>query len=639
MCGIAVIISKNPGDLALIEPVTDRLAHRGPDRRGFYKGHGVALGHRRLSILDLSDAATQPMKNETGDLWLVCNGEIYNYQENREKLKARGHRFCSMSDNETLIHLYEEYGDAFLDHVNGMFASAIWDEKNQRLVAVVDRFGKKPLYYSFIDGKLAIASELKSLLAFDWIPKDVDPMAIDRYMTLRHVPAPLSMFKHVCKLEPASMMVYHEGKIEIHRYWEPRFGEEIAFDEKAVDDFEELFTDSVRIRMQSDVPLGVYLSGGVDSAAVAGVMRKQSDERKISYTLTVDYKHDERQRAERLADHLNFEFHPVEVPVGDFDISDKIMYHLDEPFGDILSLASYALARKAREKLTVVLTGDGADEILGGYFHQKIMNTWTRWSPILRAPLLNRILCTATNLAPPSLINLFFDYPDTIGQREKLKLSQTLLHCNRFGEFYEGITSCFTREDKESLYSDSLWERTSDSPISVAFQRDMEAHPQMPLNSRLTMLDLKYWLPYSLIFRLDKLNMAHAIETRSPFLDYRIVEMALALSDKGKQGDSRNKVILRSLIERLYPPQLREKGKQAFYMPVASAYRQKFLEWSTALLNEHSVGSRGLFNWGYIDGLFKQYERGSMLVNRQITCLAMMELWHRIFVDGGYGKY
>jgi len=633
MCGIAAILSPNKADHDLLETMTDTMSYRGPDNRGFCHGGTVSLGHRRLSIIDLSAEANQPMSNEDGTVFLVCNGEIYNYKEKTEELKAKGHIFKSKSDCEALIHLYEEHGEDFLSSVNGMYALVIWDTRKKCMLAAVDRFGKKPLYYAFSAGRLIVASEMKSLLVFDWVSRDVDPQAVDRYFSLRYVPAPLSIIKSVRKLEPATLMLCKDGDIYTKRYWSPKPGNIIPYGENAVDAFQELFYDAVRIRLQSDVPLGVYLSGGVDSSAVAGVMKRLSKGIRTSFTLSVDYEHDERARAERIAQYLDYEFNPVTIKEDDFDLLPTIMYHLDEPFGDLLSIPAYLLACAAKQKVTVVLTGDGADEIFTGYFHQKVMNTWRKWNFLFAAPGVNEILSRCVKAIPASILNTFFDYPDRLGSRERLKLSQALKNCAEFGAFYDGITSCFTQEDKHKLYTTSFASQVPAMPMSEEYARDMKRSEGLPFYSRLSILDLKYWLPFSLIYRLDKLNMAKAVETRSPFLDYRVVEMALNLSDNGKLNSNRNKEILRSLIERLYPPHLREKGKQAFYMPIVQQYRQKFFEWISGLLTERSIEQRGFFQWPYIKRLLDLFGTESMLVNRQLVSLAMLELWFRTFYD------
>lgn len=635
MCGIAGIISPHQSDHELIEVMTDTLSHRGPDSRGFFRNEMVSFGHRRLSIIDLSSEANQPMSNEDGSIQLICNGEIYNYKEKTAELKSKGHIFRSRSDCEVLIHLYEEYGDNFLDSVNGMYAFALWDNRKNRLIAVVDRFGKKPFYYAAYNERLIFASELKSLLFFEWVKKDVDPLAIDRYLSLRYIPAPMTILKAVKKLEQSTMMTWHNGDLLVKRYWNPK-PNGYRSDMECIDAFEEVLTDAVRLRLQSDVPLGIYLSGGVDSAAIAGLMRPLVDGKKTSYTVSFEYPYNEYPRAEKIARYLNYEYNPVTVVKDDFNLMPTIAYHMDEPFGDLLCLPAFLLAKKAKEKLTVVLTGDGADEILNGYFHQKLMALRQRYRTIFEIPATGFALSKIIKIIPAAFLNMFFDYPDQLGQRERLKLSQSLSVCSKFGSFYDSITSCFTTQDKEELYTHSFLNTIQHETLSEEYEREFQNTSGFSFYSRLSLLDLKYWIPFSVLYRLDKMNMAHAVETRSPFLDFRVVENAINLPDELKLNKRRNKEVLRHLIERLYPPSYREKGKQAFYMPIISQYGERFRKWTFDLLTPDTVESRGLFQWQYIDNLFELSKRGSMLANRQLTALAMLELWFRVFYDSDF---
>ncbi len=611
--------------------MTKLLRHRGPDNQNCYQGRFASLGHARLSIIDLSPLGDQPMCNEDGSIHLVCNGEIYNYVDLKEDLRARGHVFRSGSDNEVLIHLYEQYGEDMLQRVNGMYAFALWDENTRTLLAAVDRFGKKPLYYALDSTRLAFASELKSLLLLPWVKRDVDPLAIDRYLSLRYVPAPLSLFKSVRKLPPASLMIWKQPRLSIQTYWKPRPQAICDYHPRTVDQFQELLADAVRVRLQSEVPLGLYLSGGVDSAAVGSLMQRMIAGPKVSYGVGFNYAYDERPRARRIAEHLGFEFNSVTVTGREIGWLPRIAYHLDEPMGDLLCLPAYVLAQKAKKKLTVVLTGDGADEILGGYFHQRLMMMHRRGRGFFSVlgPAASRML----RAVPCAVLNRFFDYPDSLGPRERLKLAQSLANAGTFGDFYEHITSCFTPADKKDMLSPDFTAQVQAPPLAREFQSTLDQAEGFGFLSRLSLLDLKYWIPFSVIYRLDKMNMAHAVETRSPFLDYRLVEMALNLPEQAKLGKQRNKEILRSLMERLYPPKLVEKGKQAFYMPLTDPYRDHYLKWLHLVLNPRTVAGRGMFDWNYIKKHLYLARKGSMLASRQLTALAMLEMTLQVFQD------
>jgi len=633
MCGIAGIFSPDPADLDTIDRFTDLMRHRGPNDRGIVRLERAALGHRRLSIIDLSEAGRQPMTNEDGTVFLVCNGEIYNFLELRTELAGRGHIFRSGSDCEVLIHLYEERGDAFLEPVNGMFALALWDARRRRLIAAVDRFGKKPLYYAHDPAgeRLALASELKSLLMLPWVDRTVSPTAVDRYLALRHVPAPHTIFEGAAKLAMGTLLVWEAGRPPVTRsYWQARPLEPIGVEE-AVERFETLVTDAVRLRLQSDVPLGIYLSGGVDSAAVAGLARRLSEGERIAYTVGFDYAHDERERATRIARHLDFPCRQVTVGPEDFEHMARLAWHLDEPFGDLIALPAWLLAKAASRELTVVLTGDGADEIVNGYFHQKLMLLRDRLDGLLRLPAVAPAAAALVRTVPAGLLDHLFDYPDSLREWEKLKLANALSVSDSFAGFYEAVTSCFSPFDKAGLYTDAFAATAARAPLRSEIAAAMAAESGFSPLSRLSLVDIRYWIPFSVICRLDKLTMAHAVEARSPFLDWRVVEACLSFPNGAKLTRGANKVALRRLITKLYPPELWEKGKQAFYMPMLPQYRAAYLNWARTMVNRRTVEARGLFRWPWVATALERAEAGGMLASRQLTTLAMLEQWFQVF--------
>lgn len=614
--------------------MNDLLLHRGPDNEGFLLKDIISLGHRRLSIIDLSENGIQPMSNEFNNIFLVCNGEIYNYKELTEHLIIKGHKFKSKSDSEVLLHLYEEYDENLLNKVNGMFSFAIWDEKNKKLIAAVDRFGKKPLYYSVNDKRLVFSSELKSLLLIPWINKNIDYNAVDRYFNFRYVPAPRTIFSDVKKLEQSNMMIWKDGEVSIKRYWKPQKLNLIEYNDYEIDNLYKLLTDAITVRLNSDVPLGIYLSGGIDSSTIAGIMNNLIKKNKVSYTVSFENEYNENEKAANIAKYLDFEFNSIEILNDDFDNISKLVYHLDEPYGDMIVLPSYNLSRKAKEQLTVVLTGDGADEIFSGYFHQKIMLKWKKYEYLLKMPLFSEIFSNITKRIPLSFLNSHFDYPDKLGNREKLKISQVAENSKRFGTFYESFTSCFTPQDKALLYTEDLKKRITHISLSDEIENQILNYKNEGFTflSQLSLLDLKYWIPFIVLYRLDKLNMANSVETRSPYLDYRLVEMALNLEDSGKLNKNSNKQILRAINKKLFPDRLYEKGKQAFYMPFLAKYSVKFYEWCNQMLNKDKMVSEGLYNWKYIEELFIDSKNGSMLASRQLVALSMFEQWKKVFL-------
>lgn len=633
MCGITAIASPDASDHERIREITDLLAHRGPDGVGCLTRDGVSLGHRRLSIIDLSERGAQPMANEDHSVFVVCNGEIYNYLDLRRELLSKGHVFRSDSDSEVLVHLYEEHGRDFLDRINGMFALALWDLRTQTLFAATDRLGKKPLYYCAKDDKLALASECKSLLPLPWVDRGIDPAAIDRYLSLRYVPAPLSMYKGVRKLEAASMLEFRAGRFSLRRYWSVPRQDVPPMSEATVDQALALISDAVAVRLHSDVPLGLYLSGGVDSSVLAAFMSRLAGHPLTAYTMDIDYEYNEVERSREIAELLGIHLHPVRVEPNDFDQLPGIMRYLDEPLGDLICIPSFLLAQEAKKALTVVLTGDGGDEIFCGYLHQKVCLLWNRLQPLLAISPLRRLVGMVVKHIPTALLNRLFDYPDHLNARERDKLIQVIHNSGDFGSFYEHFTSCFTATDKASLLLPEFAARIQGPSLETEYQTFIDHAGDFPFLSRLSLMDLKYWLPYSLVFRLDKLNMAHAVETRSPLLDYRVVEMALNVPPDAKMAGGENKILLRKIFSRLYPADFAQSKKQAFYIPVTERNKRRFNDWIVSMVNKESVAQRGLFSWSHVNGLLGQLSEGSMLVNRQLTALAMLELWFRVFED------
>ena len=381
------------------------------------------------------------------------------------------------------------------------------------------------------------------------------------------------------------------------------------------------------------MPLGIYLSGGVDSSTIAGIMKDSSGKNKISYTVGFDNEFSEQDKANRIADYLGFEFNPIKVVSEDFDRLPEIAYHLDEPFGDMIVLPSYNLARKAKSQLTVVLTGDGADEILLGYFHQKIMAKWCKLKNIFSVPYIPSLASRIATMTPLKILNSFFDYPDRLGIRERNKISYAMKDIENFGTFYDTFISWFTRYDKDILYTEGFKNQITNEKFSNEIEKQISEYRNEGFSflSQLSLLDLKYWLPFILLFRLDKLNMANAVETRSPFLDYRIVEFALNLEDAAKLNPSGSKFILRNINKRIFPENLYEKGKQAFYMPFLKMYSEKFHNWCEKMLDRREIIKEGLFEWKYIEGLLKDSKTGSMLASRQLVSLSMFQQWRKVF--------
>lgn len=629
MCGIVGIWSPHPEDHKSLDSCMAAIRHRGPDGSGKYQdlSQGISLGHQRLAILDLSNNGAQPFSSSEAGVHLVCNGEIYNYKELRKHLSQKGYQFKSESDNEVLLSMYLEYGVNMLEHINGMFAFIIWDQRSKKIFAATDRFGKKPLYYAQKEGRIVFASELKALLKFEWVGRTINKTAVDRYLALRYVPAPMTMFQEVQKLPAATMLqIDQQKKVHTKKYWQPRKKDQIVYDERAKQDFMELLFDSVSLRTQSDVPLGLYLSGGVDSSTIGHILKEIKGSHHDAYSLDVDYAYNEVDKAREISDCLGFNFHSITLTKDDFQLLPEIIYHLDEPFGDLLALPSYVLAREAKKKFSVVLTGDGADEIFAGYIHQKVMLSWQQHQYLFKRPL-NTLFSTTTQMIPPKILNHFFDYPSELQKSEKNKIVHALKHSYDFGKFYDALTTSFNEFERHSLTGFN-----PEQSFAEEIKHQMEGFEQDGFSflSQLGMLDLHHWIPFSLINRLDKLNMAHAVENRSPFLDYRVVEFALNLCDEGKFHAKKNKIILREAYKKIKAPSLPDNKKQAFYMPLTADLKSTLLQYCENYLTENNLNDVGIVNGSVVKNLMQEFQhpQSSMLINRKIVSLLTLAMWN-----------
>ncbi|MED5448403.1 MAG: asparagine synthase (glutamine-hydrolyzing), partial [Planctomycetota bacterium] len=406
MCGFAGASWTNPGqaiDAATLDSMTGVLTHRGPDQSGAWFDAWTALGHRRLSIIDL-DSGRQPLANETGSVQVVFNGEIYNYRELRDDLQGRGHRFATQTDTEVIVHLYEEYGDDCLDHLRGMFALAVWDVSRRRLLLARDRMGQKPLVYRNEPGRLLFASELKALLQVPGAPRELDPISLDEFLTYQYVPHPRTMLAGYCKLPPAHKAVYQDGQLTVQRYWRPGYEEPIRDRSRAdwQEALRETLTEAVRLRLRSDVPLGAFLSGGIDSTIIAGLMQEQSNTPVHTFSIGFPVKQfDEREHARIAAKHLGTTHHESVVDPSALEILPRLAWHYDEPFADSSAIPTMYLSEMTRGEVTVALSGDGGDELFAGYDRYRAVNLAGRVDR-LPGPLRTLATSSAWRLLPAS---------------------------------------------------------------------------------------------------------------------------------------------------------------------------------------------------------------------------------------------
>lgn len=632
MCGICGYIGIDED--GLLESMTDALLHRGPDNAGYYREGGVGLGHRRLSIIDIA-GGDQPIFNEDDSLLIIFNGEIFNYQLLRQRLIDKGHRFRTNSDTEVILHLYEDKGPECLHDLNGQFAIAIYDRKKKSLFLARDRLGINPLYYVNIDGQFLFASEFKSILRYRGFQTSLNPQSIHDYLALRYVPGPGSMFNEINKLPAGHYAIVENGSPKIHRYWKPEIcsGPFNVSEEDCLEGLAEQFERSVKRRLISEVPVGAYLSGGLDSSVIVAAFSKLATEPVRTFSVGFDFEHDELAQAAATAKHLGCHHTEIACRAEDISLLPEITYHLDEPIGDGIVIPLYLLAREAKKQVSVVLTGDGADEVLGGYLFHKALLSGHKLARFTPRFVREKILGPAVSLAPNMLMNSVFDYPAELGQRGKLKIADylSLLEPDQLPDAYRHLTSLFDARDTDTLYTDDFKSR-----LSVPHQDTERAdlHKAAPFLNRIIDLQFEHWLPDSILMKQDKMAMAHSIEGRVPFLDHELVEYALKLPPRLKIRGRTSKYLLRRYGERMLPTAVTARRKQPFYIPVENYFSQPdFQEMMHDTLSDQSVRQRGIVRPEAVARLRKSMESGEFIYAKQVLSLMILELWFRIMFD------
>ncbi len=632
MCGITGGIWSDPTkslDERALRRMTDVLRHRGPDDEGFYQSSfrlrppyesvpGVALGHRRLSIIDRV-GGRQPMCNEDKSIWVVFNGEIYNYGALRQRLEGAGHLFRTDSDTETIVHLYEDEGAGCFAHLNGMFSIAIWDERQRRLLLARDRLGQKPLVYRKTPGQLLFASELKSLLEAPGVERALDLAAIDEYLTYQYIPHPNTIFRGVRKLPPGHYAVYHDDELEIAPYWQPEYQQETP---RSRQDYagrvREILSDAVKIRLQSDVPLGAFLSGGIDSSIIVGLMQKHSPTPVKTFTIGFPVpEYDESAEARKIAAHLGVEHHVLEVRPDAVALLEKLVWHYDEPFADSSAVPTWCVSEFTREHVTVALTGDGGDELFAGY---------PRYRAVALGGWIDRMGVIPDILAAP----LWQSLP---GVRQKSIL-------RRFKRFSESIAapparrylqwiSIFNEQRRAALYSDAFLQRLPDSDPFEFLQgswRKIAGRDEVTVAS---LGDLTTYLTCDLMTKVDIASMAHSLECRQPFLDHRLVELAIGMPLKHKFRWGKGKRILKDAFADLLPADVWTRPKMGFGVPIDHWFRHELKDLAHDVLLDQQTKQRGLFRDDAVQLLLDQHMSGSFDHAYRLWSLLVLELWMR----------
>ena len=624
MCGIAGIVGIEPGYQA--EPVEvhrmcQTIVHRGPDDEGIYTHGRAGLGMRRLSIIDLS-TGHQPIHNEDHDLWVVFNGEIYNFPELRRELEARGHRFYTNSDTEVIVHLYEEYGADCVKRLRGMFAMAVWDQRRQKLLLARDRFGKKPLYYAMDRERLLFGSEIKALLAAAPELAEIDLHGLLNFFYFGYIPDPHTAFKRIHKLPPGHLLEFTKGQVCVQKYWDlPAHGTyEPGSEEECVEELEHRLAEAVRARMISDVPLGALLSGGVDSSIIVALMARISSRPVKTFSIgfsSPDF--NEAEYARLVARQFGTEHHELYVEANIEETIHMLTRSLEEPFGDSSIVPTYHVCRLARQYVTVALAGDGGDELFAGY---------DRYKSYLQRRRL-RLFPAGTGRWYRESMHPWLptEWP---GRRFLYNLSLSL------GDRYlDGISILPALVRERSLFSKDflVWADRETSPYE-RFRRYLEHSPDSDPLSKVQYLDAKTYLPADILTKVDRMSMACSLEVRAPFLDHVFAEWVAQLSPRWKMRGGQPKYILKKLAERLgVPKQVLYRRKQGFSMPLVHWFRQEPSPALLEILLEPKTVHRGYFNPRELHRRLFEHRQGLRDRSWEIWHLLIFELWHRNFLE------
>ncbi len=632
MCGIAgwaKTDSDQPtkfGEEVILNSMCNRMRHRGPDSEGLWLGTGVALGMRRLAIIDLA-GGEQPVWNEEKSVAVVMNGEIYNFRELRKGLQERGHKFTSQTDTEVIPHLYDEYGEGFIDKLNGMFAIALWDSKQKKLILARDRFGEKPLYYGIFDDKLFFASELKVLLAHPEINPSINLEALQHYLSYDYVPAPLSIYEEIYKLPAAHKLIWENGKTEISRYWNLSFqkNNKRPTVKEASEELRELLSESVKMRLISDVPLGILLSGGIDSSAVAAFAVQHSSEKVKTFSIGFEEdSFDESKYAREVAAHLGTEhFEDILSVETAADLITEIGGWLDEPLSDGSLLPTFLLSRFVRKHVTVALGGDGGDEIFAGYpmyFGHKMAKVYNAIPGFVRSGVIEPII----NNLPVSTNNLSFDYK---AKRfvASAKYDQIERHHSWFGSFTsEQKNELLSKNVKSSTENLDIYKRARNLLLNCDAENNIE---------QMQYLDMNFYLAEDILTKVDRASMAVSLEVRAPFLDHKVAEYAASLPFEYKLKGNTSKYILKQAVKDLIPKSIIKRPKKGFGIPIARWLKGSLNPLMHEMLSAERIKNQRFFDNKFVQRLIMEHENGSANNYKQLWTLLVFQLWYENFIN------
>ncbi len=619
ICGWLNFSAENRVDAELLTKMTRTLAHRGPDGEGIYCKQNLGLGHRRLSIIDL-ELGKQPLANGDQSVWISFNGEIYNYLELMGELKQKGYVFQTNSDTEVLVHLYEEYQEEMFAQLRGMFAFAIWDSNRKKLVVARDRLGKKPLFYSHLEGNCFIfGSEIKAVTASGMCSQQLNCSALDNYLSYLYVPTPETIYKDIKKLPGGHYIVVADGRVTVKQYWDIKYSDHqaaVQSDQEYIEEFEEIFREAVKIRLRSDVPLGAFLSGGIDSSAVVGLMSELSDSR--IETVSVGFRekeYNELEYAKEVARIFNCSYNEFMVearPGQAVELIDRLLGFFDEPYADPSFIPTYFVAKAAREKVTVALSGDGGDESMAGYARHSIalleakLRRYSRFVPSLLLKKMYDILPRGTKGK-----NILGNLAESPAEAAARKYSNLL----------------FTRELKEKVYCDEAMITDGAARFRQLYRQAKATH----FLDKSLYLDIKTYLADDILVKVDRMSMAVGLEVRAPLLDHKLLEFLATVPPHLKLRNGTTKYILKELLAKRVPENLLNRKKSGFRLPIEVWLKKELRFLIEDMLHDHRFKERGIFNVREVESMWSHFISGKQDYAHLFWQILILELWFRKF--------
>lgn len=631
MCGICGYYQfEKEADQKTLKTMNDRIIHRGPDDEGFYLEGPVGLAVRRLSIIDL-ETGHMPLPSDSKTNWITYNGEVYNFPELREQLLDKGYSFRTKTDTEVIVNLYEEYGLDFVKKLRGMFAVGIFDKKKNRLVLARDHVGIKPLYYCLKPNKnLVFGSEIKSILEYPGVNREIDPEALDFFVTLEYIPAPFSIFKHIRKLPAGHMLTYEKGKLHIQKYWDVYKPDPLAKDAVKPDfnqlkeQFHELLTESVKMRMISDVPLGAFLSGGIDSSSIVAKMAGLSDQKIKTFSIGFEEKsYSELKYSSIVSEQFGTDHYTRNLSPDINQLVLDLAGYWDEPLGDFSNFPTYLVSRIAREKVTVVLSGDGGDEIFGGYEHY-IAQKLARFIdfPLFRP--FHKLMARTTHLFPPSELKKGF-----VNRIKRFSEGLDNSHVNRHFRWMLFLSN----RQKEKLYSPGFLNGDYLKPLPqrAPFDGFFKHGKQFKGINQDLYLDFKTYMVDNILVKVDRMSMATSLEARVPLLDYKMVDFAFSLPGKYKLDGSTTKWFFKKAMEGILPDEIIYRQKEGFSIPIKNWLKTDLKELMLEYLSEKRVKDAGYFNHGYVKTMMDEHLQNKQNHAHRLWALLLFHLWREKF--------